>query len=115
MAMDDDDAARQARELADQIEMALMQRPATLEDLEQLRVAYRALDKVEVIQARERKVAREQRAFGEARDLAETKDMLWRSFQEACRYLRRSTMDEAAKSRAINRYGLQNYFRIPWA
>jgi hypothetical protein len=62
-----------------QIEVALMQRPATLEDLEQLRVAYRALDKAGAIRARERKAAGEQRAFGEARDLAETKEMLWRS------------------------------------
>ena len=34
--------------------------------------------------------------------------------EEAQRYLRRSRMSAESKSRAINRYGLQNYLPIPW-
>jgi hypothetical protein len=61
--------------------------------------------------AAERKAAEQQRAYGEAR---ETREMLWRDFQEAQRYLRRSKRSPASNAGAIQAYGLANYLRIPW-
>ena len=82
--------------------------------LEQLGHAHRIQAQIEAKMGAERKAAEQRRAYGEARDLAETRKMLWADFQEAQRHLRRSKMSAASKSAAINKYGLTNYFRIPY-
>jgi hypothetical protein len=108
-------AAEAARELIDDLEAELLKVGIPLETLETLRFAYATQDKLDARQKVERKAAEQRRAYGEARDRYEVREKLWADFNEACRYLRRSKMSEASKSAAINKYGLQNYFRIPWA
>jgi hypothetical protein len=84
------------------------------EMLEQLEHAHRVQAKIEAKMGVERRVAEQQRAYGEARDRHEVREQLCRDFQEAQHYLRRSTMSAESKSRAINAFGVENYFRLRW-
>ena len=54
------------------------------------RTASRRRSRIEAKMAAERKAAEQRRQFGAQRDRYEVREMLWRFFQEARRYLRRS-------------------------
>ena len=64
----DERAAQDAMELADQVEAELLQRPATLEDLELLRLAYGAQARIEAKTAGDRRRLERQREHAAALD-----------------------------------------------
>ena len=61
-----------------------------MDTIDQFAYAHRIQAQIEAKMGAERKAAEQQRAYGEARDRHEVREMLWASFQEAQRYLRRS-------------------------
>ncbi len=108
--VDDESAAEAARQLIDDCEQKMLVKGVDLETVDQFAHAHRVQAQIEAKMGTERRAAEQQRAYGEARDRHEVREMLWGDFQEAQRYLRRSKMSAESKSRAIHGFGIEQLF-----